>query len=99
MKRFATTLVVGILPFLPVSSADEVNSHFIDVGQGDCTLVQSPNGWNLLIDDGILGSGDRNRVREYIRTELGEAPRVDVLVVTHPDQDNYRQCQRVYRSV
>ena len=33
----------------------ELAIHFIDVGQGDCTLVECPNGETVLIDCGTSG--------------------------------------------
>ena len=81
---------------------------FIDVGQGDCILVESPGGHRMLIDAGPSGrSGDAGRriVAPYLRargiTEL------DALIITHPDDDHLggaasllamMRIGRVYRS-
>ncbi|HZJ82286.1 MAG TPA: ComEC/Rec2 family competence protein, partial [Clostridia bacterium] len=58
--------------------------HFIDVGQGDSILIQSPSGQNMLIDAGDNNKGDK--VVEYLEN-LG-INRVDFLVGTHPHADH-----------
>jgi competence protein ComEC len=58
----------------------------IDVGQGDCTLLECPNGAEILIDCGSSGGADREHVAELLDERLdGE---LEVLVVTHPDADH-----------
>lgn len=90
------TLVVA----QPPSSTGTLHVHFIDVGQGDCSFVQCPNGGNVLIDCGSLGGGDVDRARAYLRELLDEdAPRIDTLVVTHPDADHYNFLDDVLEGV
>ncbi|MCX6696938.1 MAG: MBL fold metallo-hydrolase [Methanoregula sp.] len=57
---------------------------FIDVGQGDSELVQTPSGKVILIDAGPTGSG--SKVVEYLQ-DLGIST-IDVIVATHPHQDH-----------
>jgi len=57
--------------------------HFIDVGQGDCELIEA-NGHYLLIDGGERGSGDR--VIKYLRKQGVET--LDYVVATHPHSDH-----------
>ena len=65
--------------------------HFIKVGQGDCTLVKTPNGKSILVDCGSIGGlFDEHRVKQYIDNVLGANPEIDLLVVTHPDGDHGR---------
>jgi competence protein ComEC len=57
---------------------------FLNIGQGDSILIQSPTGEKLLVD----GGPDRSVLRELSR-ELGPLDRsVDMLVETHPDKDH-----------
>lgn len=58
--------------------------HFIDVGQGDSTLVISPGGKTLLIDAGNNDKGDE--VTAYLRSL--DIDRIDILIGTHPDADH-----------
>jgi competence protein ComEC len=62
----------------------EMEAHFIDVGQGDSILIQTPNGKNILIDGGRKSAG--TKVVDYL-TEHG-VKSIDLLVATHPDADH-----------
>ncbi|RDV83401.1 DNA internalization-related competence protein ComEC/Rec2 [Ammonifex thiophilus] len=66
---------------------------FIDVGHGDSILVRTPAGRSLLIDAGgwseeLRGEkeGAGLRVARYLRHE--GVKKLDVLVLTHPDEDH-----------
>src|SRR5690606_35829293 len=63
--------------------------HFIDVGRGDATLIQS-NDVVILID---AGRHDRNDVVPYLR-EAGITS-IDLLVGTHPHADHIGQFPEV----
>lgn len=58
--------------------------HFIDVGQGDATLIISPQGETMLIDAGN-NTHDRGLV-SYLKA--CEVKKIDVLIGTHPDSDH-----------
>ena len=58
---------------------------FFDVGQGDATLIQSPNGRQVLIDGG--------RYSSRVLAQLGEQMpfwdhSLDLVIATHPDDDH-----------
>ena len=57
---------------------------FLDVGQGDATLITAPNGNQVLID----GGRDKQVLSELGR-ELGFFDRdIDIVIATHPDGDH-----------
>ena len=63
--------------------------HFMDVGQGDAALVQTPEGKNILIDTGGLqGDADISRMvlLPYLRY-LG-VKQIDALCFSHGDHDH-----------
>lgn len=66
----------------PASSAD-LSVHFIDVGQGDCTLVMC-EGHNMLIDAGETDQGDK--VVDYL--EAQGISSLDLVIGTHPHSDH-----------
>lgn len=66
------------------NNTQEMSVHFIDVGQGDSILVQSPNGKSMLIDGGTKEAG--KDVVNYLRQQNIE--KLDYVVATHPDVDH-----------
>ena len=75
---------LGLPPSVTISSSDRLQVHFIDVGQADCTLIQLPNGENMLIDAGNNENG--SQVVDYVkRQRIGK---IDYLVGTHPHADH-----------
>lgn len=69
---------------IPVTSGHEMQVHFIDVGQGDSILIESPSGKTMLIDGGVKGAGQQ--IVSYLK-ELG-INKLDIVVATHPDADH-----------
>lgn len=62
----------------------EMKVHFIDVGQGDCTLIQLQDGRNILIDGG--NKADFATITEYLQKEKVKS--IDYLIATHPHEDH-----------
>ncbi len=58
--------------------------HFIDVGQGDATLLETPNGKRLLIDAGPPEEADR--LLAYLRAQ--GVSRLDAVLISHPHADH-----------
>jgi beta-lactamase superfamily II metal-dependent hydrolase len=74
----------GRLPDGLEISADVTRVVFVDVGQGDSTIVVAPGGETLLIDGGKAGRGDV--VAAALDTYA--AGRLDAVVVSHFDADH-----------
>ena len=66
------------------STSTNIELHFLDVGQGDSTLVILPNGKTMLIDAGTSEHG--STVVNYLKTL--KISKIDYLVMTHPDADH-----------
>ena len=64
---------------------------FIDVGQGDSTLIRFPGGKTMLIDGGGFPRGDFDTGKNIIAPFLlGQGVwRIDYLVLSHPHPDHY----------
>lgn len=82
----AFTPIAGTLP-TPVPSPPGTASqgftiYFIDVGQGDATLIVASSGERLLVDGGRSQSLIRDRLRAMGVTDL------DAIAMTHPDADH-----------
>lgn len=64
-------------------SSDNMIIHYIDVGQGDCILIQA-NDKNMLIDSGP--SSSRNRLTKYLKKL--NISKFDYVIATHPHEDH-----------
>ena len=62
---------------------DDLEIHFLDVGQGDCTLVKCGEK-SMLIDAG--GNGKGTWIRNYLKKH--DVEMIDYFILTHPDADH-----------
>ncbi len=57
---------------------------FLDIGQGDSILIQTPSGHTMLVD-----GGPTNKILEKLSKQLNYFDNdIDVIVATHPDADH-----------
>lgn len=79
----------------PYSSVEgEMEVHFIDVGNADCTLVRQGD-FCVLIDAGERG--DRNRILQYLN-DAG-VRRLDLVIATHAHADHIGSMAAVLESI
>lgn len=77
-------IVLNLLVLPHAFEEREFSVAFLDVGQGDATLITSPSGAQVLIDGGRDGSALRElgaQLPFFDRT-------IDVVIATHPDLDH-----------
>lgn len=68
--------------------------HYIDVGQGDCELIEFPDGKLMLIDAGEYGQA--TKVIRYI-TKLGYQ-KIDYIVASHPHSDHIGSLRQIIET-
>ncbi len=83
------------LPNVPKRGEEELRIHFLDVGQGDCTLIELPDGKVALIDGGDAKSSTKKRILRYLNAL--DIDVIDHLVVTHTDKDHCGGLTEVFR--
>lgn len=94
IKKKAALIVVSVALLLIIIQvfypADNLKVNFINVGEGDCILIEAPNKINILIDGG--GTPQSNFdvgskiVIPYLRRKgINE---IDLLILTHPHLDH-----------
>ena len=82
MKRLIALLLLFL--FLPACALADLEVHFLDVGQGDCTFIVC-DGEAMVIDGGPRGASAY--VYSYIRERLSQG-RIDYMISTHPHVDH-----------
>lgn len=83
-------VVIGkVITYIP----KEFIIHFIDVGQGDCCLIQTPYGKNILIDGG--GSKEYDIGKSILLPYLlhRRIIHIDMAIISHFDEDH---CQGLF---
>ncbi len=73
------------------NSPSSLRVHFLDIGQGDATLIDFPDGQQMLVDCAI----DARILEALGRAMEFYDKTIDYLVVSHPDLDHYGGCQDV----
>lgn len=81
----AGAIIIRILTVRPrVVTAPTCRLVFLDVGQGDAVLIQTPDGQDLVIDGGPSAQVSRD-LGKYLGFGNNE---IEVAVLTHPDSDH-----------
>jgi len=89
-STLGATLNKNIIP-LPTTSG-ELTVHFIDVEQGDCILIETPELNYILIDTGSRKYSDR--VIDYLH-DVGVSV-IHTFVATHPHEDHIGGCKEIF---
>lgn len=102
-------MILLVIAYQPLNKRGVGHVQFIDVGQGDCTLITTPSGMNILVDGGGTVSfrkpKDAWRIRK-VPYEVGEKTvvpllkkrgihKLDIVIMTHADQDHIGGLQAV----
>ena len=95
-KTLITVVVLFIIAFIYTNITDVANKNekfsagenlcvsFMDVGQGDSSFIEFPNGKCMLIDASIKDAGEN--IEEYIKSRGFK--KIDYVVATHPHSDH-----------
>ena len=96
LKVFSLVLLFALffIGVKDVSAASSVKVHFLNVGQGDAILVQTPNE-NILIDGGGKGKGPD--VVNYLKKN--KVTSLTAVVSTHPDADHVGGLAHVIKNM
>lgn len=81
---FLSIVILSVCATHALKNTDHLRIVFLDVGQGDSILIQTPLGKNILVDTGPTNNLDQ-KISKYIGTTNRT---IDVLLLTHPDLDH-----------
>ncbi|MEQ7049060.1 ComEC/Rec2 family competence protein [Paenibacillaceae sp. P-4] len=76
-------------------SSDVLKVYYLDVGQGDSTLIRTPKGQHVLIDGGDNSQGEN--VVKYLK-QYG-VKELDAVIATHPDADHIGGLDTVLNAI
>ena len=95
--RWLIIILLALLGAAPTRSAPlppEISIAFIDVGQGDATLIRDGNGYDILVDGGRKSAGE-----ELIGYILAAGvDDLEVILATHADSDHIGGLIKVLES-
>ncbi|MCB0726648.1 MAG: DNA internalization-related competence protein ComEC/Rec2 [Ignavibacteriae bacterium] len=73
---------------------------FMDIGQGDCALIQTPDGRNILVDSGqssfTSDSGERTIIPYLERCGISK---IDLLIITHLHMDHIGGINSILKKI
>ncbi|MBM4158881.1 MAG: DNA internalization-related competence protein ComEC/Rec2 [Ignavibacteria bacterium] len=83
--------ILIVLLFVVYSNLQTQNLKviFFDVGQGDCSLISTPSGENILVDCGVV-SGNYNSAERVVLPYLkrNHIEKIDLLLISHYHSDH-----------
>ncbi|MDD2494349.1 MAG: ComEC/Rec2 family competence protein [Tissierellia bacterium] len=86
------------LPDINIKESSETSDlliYFIDVGQADCTLIELPNGEEVLIDTG--NTDDADLVIDTINSL--NIDKIEYLILTHPHEDHMGSASDIIKEI
>ena len=100
----AVATLAAVLILYPTPDGKYLTAHYIDVGQGDAMLLQTPGGKNMLIDAGgwrgelETGQGAGSGVvLPYLKRQ--GINQLDVLMLSHPHEDHVGGVKAVMQQI
>lgn len=84
LRYIFLTLIINFLLILPIYAKD-LQVNFIDIGQGDSSLIQLPDNKNILIDGGDKDSS--KKLEKFLKDR--KINKIDIMIITHPHLDHY----------
>jgi competence protein ComEC len=78
---------------------DSLEITFLDVGQGDCALVEFPDGRTMLVDGGSINKRDVGRYVIVPFLRWSGVNKLDAIILTHYDADHINGLRSVIREI
>ena len=91
LSKCVAVLMLSVLMAILINKIPhDLKIYFIDVGQGDSTLIVTPNNKTILIDGGGSETYDvgKNILVPYLLDR--KIKKVDYIIISHFDQDHVR---------
>ena len=82
----------------PLTSNEVLKVNFVDVQQGDGTVIESPDGKVILVDGGDNQMFARYLAGRFRGTTLTTPREVECIIVTHGDADHFAGLTEIFKS-
>lgn len=71
-----------------------MNVYVLPVGQGDCTIIQCPNGNIIVVDCGSSGGMGLkpHQIKDFLHSQLDK---VVAIIITHPDRNHFNYLDKI----
>lgn len=83
MKKLFILILCVLL--IPCAALAELTVYFLDVGQGDCAIIEC-DGEAMIIDGGLPGQS--SKVYSFIESKSAIFTSFEFMIATHPDNDH-----------
>ena len=70
--------------------------NFVDVGNGDCTIINLPDGKILMVDCGLNTNKNLSAITSVLKGF--NAQQIDFLILTHPDADHVGGAKQIIKQ-
>ena len=100
IRLYISSIIIVVLIFFNINYDNNLKITFLYVGQGDCTLIETPDGSNILIDCGMkdfkFNSGESTIVPYLKRKGINK---IDLLILTHLHNDHIGGIESVLENI
>ena len=99
-RRCAVCLLIPVMLYvIGFHARNGLEIHFLDVGQGECIVIEADNGANIAVDGGSTTVSDVGiyRILPFLKSE--GIRRLDYLVLTHMDEDHINGMRQILTQI
>ena len=99
-RRFVVCLLIPLMVYvISFHARTGLEVHFLDVGQGDCIVIESDSGANIAVDGGSTSVSDVGiyRILPFLKSE--GIRRLDYMVLTHMDEDHISGMRQIFEMI
>lgn len=82
----------------PATKNEVLKVSFVDVQQGDGSVIESPDGKVILVDGGDTQMFARYLAARFRGTSLSKPKKIDCILVTHGDADHFAGLPEIFKS-
>jgi beta-lactamase superfamily II metal-dependent hydrolase len=89
IPMFFLGMIMFVFSYALQAQTQDMEIHYINVQQGQCTLIIGPDGTTILYDGGNEGKGTGEVVPYLQNLGIGTSQTLDYMVVSHHHTDHY----------